>query len=74
MYRNKSKGDEDNDNNELLTKENGDNNQSTFELGKTVMKSSTLRTFALGYLESLIQIRVCLASKQKTLRLRQTST
>jgi hypothetical protein len=38
------------------------------------MRPSTLHTFAIGYLESFIQIRVCLTSKQKTLRLRQTST
>ncbi|CAF0971689.1 unnamed protein product [Rotaria sordida] len=80
---NKAKAKSDgNDNNEssLLTKKNDDDdddNQSSnsfFELGKSLMRSSTLHTFALGYIESLMQIRICLQSKQKALGFRQAST
>jgi hypothetical protein len=73
--RTKSKSDENNNSESLssATKDNHDDNQSVYELGNTPMRSSTIHTFAIGYLESLIQIRVCLMSKQKTLRLRQTS-
>ncbi len=74
FIRSKSKFSENNNNESLSsTNENSDNQQLTFEFGKTPMRSSTLHTFALGYLESLIQIRVSLTTKQKTLRLRQTS-
>ncbi|UJR37411.1 hypothetical protein I4U23_030115 [Adineta vaga] len=71
----KLKSDENNNTNE--SKENqGDNQSSTsvFQLVKISMRSSTLHTLALGYLESLIQIRFCLASKRKTLHFRQSST
>lgn len=70
FLRAKSKSDENNNNEPSAT---ADELQASFEFGKTPMRSSTLHTFALGYLESLIQIRVGLSSKQKTLRLRQTS-
>ncbi|CAF1398306.1 unnamed protein product [Adineta steineri] len=81
MNKSKSKLDE-NDNSDsssssTMTKENNNDEQtssSVFELGKIVMRPSTVHTFALGYLESFIQIRVCLASKQKTLQLRQQSS
>ena len=71
---NKSKTKSDENNNESLssTKENDD--QLSFQLGKVSLRSSTIHIFAIGYLESLIQIRVCLTSKQKTLRFRQSST
>ena len=65
--RSKSKSDE--NNNESTTKENNDGNQD-----QTSLRPSTIHTFAIGYLESLIQIRVCLTSKQKTLRFRQPLT
>lgn len=68
LIRAKVKADENNNNQSAE-----DNQQSSFEFGKTPMRSSTMHSFALGYLESLIQIRVCLMSKQKTLRSRQTS-
>ena len=75
--RAKVKADENNNNQSPTTtsenKSTDDGQQIPFEFGKTPMRSSTMHTFALGYLESLIQIRVCLISKQKTLRSRQTS-
>lgn len=71
------KSDENNNNQSPSTtsenKSTDDGQQTPFDFGKTPMRSSTLHSFALGYLESLIQIRVCLASRQKTLRSRQTS-
>ncbi|CAF1050208.1 unnamed protein product [Rotaria sp. Silwood1] len=74
----KAKSDENNNNeSSLSTKKNDDDNQSSnslFELGTSFMHPSTVHTFALGYLESLMQIRICLRSKQKALGFRQAST
>lgn len=69
FYRTKNKADENNNSNEPVK----ETDLSQFQLGQTPMRQSTVQSFALGYLESFIQIRVCLTSKQKTLRLRQTS-
>ncbi|CAF2654772.1 unnamed protein product [Rotaria sp. Silwood2] len=70
----KAKSDEDNNHeSSLSTKKNEDDNQSSdslFELGKSLMRPSTVHTFAISYLESLMQIRICLRSKQKALSLR----
>lgn len=65
----KNKADENNNSNEPVK----ETDLSQFQLGQTPMRQSTIQSFALGYLESFIQIRVCLTSKQKSLRLRQTS-
>lgn len=77
LTRPKAKSDENGNNNEssLSIKKNEDDTdsyQAPFELEKSRMRSSNVRTLALGYLESLMQIRICLRSKQKTLNLRQT--
>ncbi|CAF1987701.1 unnamed protein product [Rotaria magnacalcarata] len=74
----KAKSDEtnNNDSSSTATEKNNNDNQSSnsfFELGKSLMSPSTVHTFAISYLESLMQIRICLRSKQKTLGLRPTS-
>lgn len=76
----KAKSDEDDHQDSLsssTTKKNEIDNQSSdasFELGKALMNPTTVHTLAIGYLESLMQIRICLQSKQKTFSCRSTST
>jgi len=72
--KSKNKSDENNNPNEATVKQTDDVDLDQFQLGQTPMRQSTVQSFALGYLESLIQIRVCLTNKQKSLRLRQTLT
>ncbi|CAF1638386.1 unnamed protein product [Adineta ricciae] len=75
--KSKSKADENTSSSGSSTKDNQEDPQTsnlTLQLSQLAMRSSTRRAFTLGYLESFIQIRVCLTTKQKTLRLRLSST
>ena len=74
LFRSKGKLEDENDNKSEtvpLVNETGDD--STFELGKTSIRPSSVRQFAVGYLESFMQIRIALSHKQKNLQLRSTS-
>ncbi|CAF0784058.1 unnamed protein product [Didymodactylos carnosus] len=74
---NDSSVNDENNNNVDSTSEKITNDSTTddgcwkYEFGKTEIKSSTLKSFGMAYMESLIQMRICLQNKQKTLNIRQ---